>query len=318
MSKQKRYLMKISYINQVKNHLQDPLFKNSYFLMANMFIFSVVGFLFWIIAARLYSTEEIGIASAIISVISFFSIISLMGFDISLIRYLSKAENKQTMINSCFSLTILISSVISIIFLLGLDIWSPGLKILRQNYLFGLLFIIFTIFASLSSLQLSVFVAFRKSKLSFYQSLMNTVRLIMLPLLYSLGALGIYASFGVTYILTFLFGNKLIKNVCSTYTFIPTMNTNLIKKMFSFSVGNFIANVLIYIPSNLFPLLLLNILGAETTAYFYIAWTLSSVLLTVPGSVSKSLFAEGSFSTEKFRKNVFKSVKLSFMIIIQI
>ena len=36
---------------QLKQHLNDPLFKNSYFLMATTVIGSLLGFIFWMLVA---------------------------------------------------------------------------------------------------------------------------------------------------------------------------------------------------------------------------------------------------------------------------
>jgi len=303
-------------LKNFKKHYRDPLFKNSYFLMGNIFLFSGVGFLFWIIAARFYSPAEIGIGSTIISTTSFFSIFSLIGLDISLIRYLPDEKDKVSMINSSFLLTAIISLLISIIFILGTSIWSPALDILKKNYILGLFFIFFTIFASLSTLQISIFIAFRHSKYSFYQSIINISKVILLPLLTFFGVFGLYSAFGITYILTFIWGNKYIQKIHSSYQFTPKIDIIIVKKMFFYSLGNYLANILIYFPNYILPLMLLNILGSTITGYFYIAWTLSSVLLTISGSVSRSLLAEGSLTPENNQKNILKSLKFTFVILI--
>ena len=38
----------------LKNHLNDPLFKNAYFLMLSSITSAGSGFFFWLIAARFY------------------------------------------------------------------------------------------------------------------------------------------------------------------------------------------------------------------------------------------------------------------------
>lgn len=53
---------------ELKKHLSDPLFKNAYFLMLSSVTSAGSGFFFWLIAARFYSTADIGLASAIIAV----------------------------------------------------------------------------------------------------------------------------------------------------------------------------------------------------------------------------------------------------------
>src|SRR4030042_2787394 len=64
------------------------------------------------------------------------------------------------------------------------------------------------------------------------------------------------------------------------------------------------------------PIMVVNLLGAEQNAYFYIAWTIATLLPAIPYSISMSLFAEGSNFEDKLRENVIKSLKLTFMLLI--
>jgi len=47
----------------IKQHLQDPLYKNAYFLMAREAATAVLGLVFWIVVARFYSPAEVGLAA---------------------------------------------------------------------------------------------------------------------------------------------------------------------------------------------------------------------------------------------------------------
>lgn len=86
------------------------------------------GFFFWVIAARLYPVEGIGLASAAISAMGLLALLSTLGLDYGLIRFLPNASEKaKDMINSCFTLGGLVSIILALAFLAGLNIWSPVL-----------------------------------------------------------------------------------------------------------------------------------------------------------------------------------------------
>ncbi len=296
-------------------HKNDPLFKNSYYLIGNTFITAAVGFIFWIIAARLYSSEEIGISSAVISAMSLISIFSLLGLDISVIRYLPEHKDEKNIINTSFTITIVSTVLLSVLFLAVLDIFAPDISLLKENILLALVFILFTTCFSLFTLQLSVFIGFRTAKYSFIQSFINFIKLALLPLLVALGAFGIFVSFGFFYLVAFLAGNLFIGIFLQGYKFIPSINMDALKKMISYSFENYIANIFYSLPHFLLPLVVLNILGPVMNAYFYIAWTFSSILLTVPFAVSRSLLAEGSTLPGEVKQNIFKSFKFTFAIL---
>ena len=305
-----------NYYSRIVKHKNDPLFKNSYYLIGNTLLTAMVGFIFWIVAARLYTPEMIGISSAIISAMSLITIFSLLGLDISIIRYLPEQNDKTGLINTSFTLISIVSVVLSIVFLAGLNIWSPGLVILKQNLEYALIFIVFTTFFSLFTLQLSVFIGFRNVRYSFFQSFLNIVKLVILPLLVFAGAYGIFISFSFFYVIAFLLGIFFISRFYSGYKFFPVIKKHVLNNMIHYSFENYIANIFYSVPNFLLPLIVLNVLGPVMNAYFYISWTFSTILLTVPFAVSRSLLAEGSSEPSKTRDNLLKTMKFSFIFLL--
>ena len=46
------------------------------------------------------------------------------------------------------------------------------------------------------------------------------------------------------------------------------------------------------------PIMVLNVLGAEQAAYYYIAYAIAALLFMIPSAISMSLFVEGSHGEE--------------------
>ena len=86
--------------------------------------------------------------------------------------------------------------------------------------------------------------------------------------------------------------------------------------MAHFSFANYFTNLLWFIPSLILPIVVLNVLGAELNAYFYIAWAVGGVLATIPLATSMSLFAEGSYDEQRLGANTWRSLKLTFLILV--
>jgi len=303
-------------VQDFRKHFNEPLFKNSYYLIANTLFTAGAGFFFWIFAARLYTVEAIGLGSAILSATWLLSIISVLGFDIGLIRYLPEEKDKSRMINSCFTMTALASLMLALVFLLGLQIWSPALMILQERTIFGAVFVLLTIAMTLFGLQTNVFVAFRQAKYSFIQGSVAMLRIVILPFSITLGAFGVYLSAGLATAIALLVGNMLILKVFSAYMPVPTINKKMVSEMMHYSFGNNVANIFYFLPVAVLPLLVITVLGEEINAYFYVAWAIASILLMIPVTTSTSLFAEGSFSPDELRQNVIKSLKFIFVLLI--
>lgn len=130
---------------EFKQHLNEPLFKNTYFLMINRITGAGAGFFFWLLATRFYTPQEFGLATAIIVAMNLVILFSLFGFNFGIIGYLSNENDKTGLINSCFTITSISSLLLALTFVVGIDFWSPALAIIKENAAFLICFILFTI-----------------------------------------------------------------------------------------------------------------------------------------------------------------------------
>ena len=304
---------------RLKQFLTTPLYTNAVYLMVNAVVVSLFSFFFWVVVARFYTASEVGYSSAIISAASLLAVLSLLGFNFSLIRFLPQAEKPQELINSCFTLSGLISLVIAGIFLATVDFWSPTLVFIKGNVIFPATFIILTLILALSILASSTFIARRRAGFVLLQCSIHSLIKIPLPLLFVLffHAFGIAASWGIAFgisltVCLFL----LLPKVQDNYKPIPALKLNLIKGMWQYSGANYLAHLFTAAPPIVLPIMVVNLLGPEQNAYFYIAWMVASLLLAIPTGISMSLFAEGSHFEGKLRENIIKSLKFTFLLLV--
>ena len=68
-----------------------PLVLNGYALVANVGVSSVLGIVFWMIATRLYTQEQVGFAAALISLMMTTSFLAQMNMGALLTRFLPLA-----------------------------------------------------------------------------------------------------------------------------------------------------------------------------------------------------------------------------------
>ena len=205
--------------------------------MINRITGAGAGFFFWLFAARFYTPADVGLATAIIAAMNLLVLFSVLGFNFAIIAYLPTEKDKKGMINSCFTIIGLFSLLLSLLFISGINFWSPALAIIKENTTFLILFVLFTVAASLSFLQSNVFVAVREAKYSFIQSLVAITRIAILPFLIILSVFGIYLSYGLGIIMALIIGNFLILKVLPVYKPIPAIKKRIINKMMHFSFG---------------------------------------------------------------------------------
>ena len=305
-------------LTELKHHLSDPLFKNSYFLMASTVVSAILGFFFWMLVARCYTPHDVGLATALISAANLLVMFSLLGFNFGVTRFLPNEGDKQGMINSCLTIILLFSILLSAIFILGIDIWSPILLFVRENMVFLLFFIVFSVATALVRLQQTIFVALRSAELSFIQNtILSILKLIFLLLLVAFGVFGIISSWAIAACITLIFSTFfLMPRRVKSYLPIPTIKKKMVRDMFHISSGNYIAENFAAIPNSVLPLMIVNVLNPEMNAYFFMALAISNILIMIPLAVNSSLFVEGSYAPEQFRNNVIKVIKFTFLLII--
>jgi O-antigen/teichoic acid export membrane protein len=272
------------------------------------------GFIFWMMAAKYYTPEDVGVATAIISSLTLITVLSKMGFDISIIRYYPQSKTNNFLFTT-FLISSLSSIILGVIFILGSDYWSPELSFLKSQE--SILFIFYVCIFSVISLAGVVFVARNKPIYYFIQSLVLGSRIPLLFLFMTLGFWGIINSFGLSLLLTLLITGLVFYR--EKIDIPMNFNKSFLKYSFTYSAGNYLVNLLTLLPNYLLPLVVINLLGSTKTAQFYIVFSFVSILYTIPSAVGTSLLVEGSnnnYSYTALKKSFLGTYGILFPLII--
>jgi len=297
------------------------LYRNAVYLMVGTAVADITGFAFWIIAARFYSVEAVGLGSAIIAALGLLAIFSELGLGIGLIRFLPGAgKDGNDMMNSCFTLSGLASVAVALIFLAGLRFWSPALLVVRQHPIFFTAFVVFAVATALQPLVSNVFLAKLNTKFIVIKGVITgslKIALILIFAMFFTNAFGIFASTGLAVAIALLFAAFwFLPKVQNGYRLFPKIEKRVLNELSHYAAGNYVARILLLMTPLVLPLVVLNILGAEMNAYFYIAWTVAVVFQVIPSSIFNSLFAEGSNDEASIRTNTAKSLKFTFLLLL--
>jgi len=305
-----KYLFK-----SIMNYINEPLHRNAIFLIAAWIFEAIFGFIFWILAARLYSVDDVGKATALISTGSLIASFSGLGLGIGLIRYFSDTKDKSGMINTVSAIVIFFSFLLGLIFLLFIDTVSPELSHIKANPVFLLIFILFIAARALIITQLSLFVAMRRAEYSLFQSLATGIRIILLILMASLYSVGIFYSFAGGYILAIIISLTFIFILYRSYYPFTGIRWSALKEMIRFSFGNYIGDSFKILPGLIMPLLIVNILSPAMSAYFFMAWMIANMVFMIPYGTNYSLLAETSYDARRIKDQILKTIKFTFLIL---
>jgi O-antigen/teichoic acid export membrane protein len=295
--------------SEVRQQLQEPLIRNSFFIMASSFAAAGFGFFFWMIAARFYSQADVGIATALMSSMGLLILISRLGLDQSVIRFFPLRDK-----NRVLGTAILVPTVVALgaglIFIAAVDVISPELVIVRS---IAPLYLIILGAYSITWVLEGAFNALRKSEHYFTLNLLYGTRILFLVPLGSLGAIGIFGAFGFSFILGLILALALLTR-CSVRP-VPCVDRVFLREAWQFSAGAYIAGILMSAPNMVIPIMVLHVLGAESTANYYITYAIVSILFMIPYAFTTSLFVEGSHGVE-MKKSVLRTLASMFALLI--
>jgi O-antigen/teichoic acid export membrane protein len=184
---------------------------------------------------------------------------------------------------------------------------------------FILAFLLFAFAWTLSGTIGSIFIAKRRAEFNLAKNTIISLLKIPLPILMVLffHAFGIVSSWGIAagiVVAVCLF--FVLPRVQDSYKPVPNLNLNIVKNIWKYSVGNYFASILAAIPSFILPLMIVNLLSGQQNAYFYIAWTIASILFSIPFAASQSLFAEGSHFENELRINANKAIRFALVLLV--
>jgi O-antigen/teichoic acid export membrane protein len=276
----------------------SSLYNNAFYLMLNTACTSLLGFVFWYIMARYFSSSDIGIGSALNSASGLIASFAGLGLGIGLVRFIPELkEGAERLINSAFTLAAVAAIAGALIYLAGVKHWAPALIFLYKNYWLAVFFVLFTVSIVLSGLIDHSFIAARTSSCVFWKNTMASLIKLPLPIFVfaSLKGFGIFAGVGTALLIAVAVALSLfLPQVYDGYSPRPAWDIEMLRQVLPFSFTNYLSGLLNNIPTYIYPLMILNVMGPEQNAYFFMAWMIANVLRIIPGSLAQSLFAEGA------------------------
>ncbi len=296
--------------------LHDSLYRNSLLLMLSTVAMGGFGFLFWLISAKFVSPEEIGLAGVLIVSMNFIAMFSMVGMDNAVVRFLSNSAHQAKHVSTAMITVAISGFLFGSLFLLLLNIIAPKLAFVGAHPGTAFVFVLLCVGAAINTLIEPIFVAYRKAKYALLITCALSAVKIFLPLFfYPFGAFGIFAAAALAQIVGAILGIWVLVrrfHLALTWSF----DKNMMRSVWGYSTGTYIAGVLNLIPMTVIPLLITDKLGAAEAGYFYVVSMIANLLYVIPQATARSLFAEGSFDLVKLGALIRQAVRMLLLLLV--
>lgn len=314
-------------IGRLWGDLSTSLYRNAIYLMLTNVVGQGLGFFFWLIVTLVYSKADIGFAVALFSTISFVSALALLGFNVSLIRYLPDAEDPADLLNTALTLVGVASLVFGVAFVLVVAGFGLELSFILASPAYVISLLAGVLACSLGPVLDTAAIALRRSDVQmwrvFYLGVLKIPIAVGLAMtaapLFGIGRLGVFVALVVA-----MGGSVLIEGVWLIPRVLPGYRPRLrtafgrLRPMMRFSNGNYVANTIGSAGGALLPLLILETLStdaATNVTYFYIASTVAGLLTVISSSAFTSFFAEASYQNANRHRDERRALLLTLALL---
>ena len=298
--------------------LRTHLVRTSLILVTSQVLTYVLGFIFWLLVARYYPAEAVGLGVTLLTSLVFLSGLSTLGLPLGLVRFLPSEDDGTRLINESLVIAGCASLAVGLVFFAGSSLWAPTLGFVWRDPVFsGVFFLSLTCFA-LAAIVDSAFVASRRADYGLLRMTTYNFAKLPLPVVAAsiLGLFAILASWMIALVvsLTLSFA-VLLPRLIKGFRVSLVLPGERGRKLIGYSLWNQAATIAVAAPPALLPLLIVNTLGdgrgPATAAFFFAAFAFASLLHIIPQSFSSSLLVEGSYGDSDHSVNLRRSLWLS-------
>jgi O-antigen/teichoic acid export membrane protein len=289
-------------LDTILEHLRTPLFRNGYALIISTGITSLLGLLYWTIAARVYETDNVGLNSTAISAMIFLSGIAQFNLQETMIRFIPQAgTHTLRLVVTTYGIVIALSVAAGLVFCLGISIWAPALSFLTESLTSVIWFVCALVLWGIFVIQDSVLIGLRQALwIPFENAIFSISKIVLLLLLAaSFPQDGIFISWTIAVAaiilpINYLIFRRLIPRY-SAQAHAPSMELS-VRHLSKYVASNYVAALLSNMSSALLPILIVQLLGPTANAHFYLAWIVASALQIVIANMATSMTVEGAMN----------------------
>jgi O-antigen/teichoic acid export membrane protein len=252
---------------------------------------SGLGFAFWVVAARLFSAEDVGIGYSLVALASLATGLATLGLDIGFVRFAPRVREPLRLLRSLLIITgclgVVVGGILPLALLFASHLEAGALFILVGINIF------LTVTLAWNDLTNGAIMAAQKSHiLTIANASYGLIKLAAVILVIGMGAVGLTAAYAFPAAILLLINFSAIRHLWPAVN--PGAEPHSIRALAPISTGNWISGFAYSLPARLGPSLMLLFLPAASVAYFSIALALAEVLNYMSEAFSKSLFAHGS------------------------
>jgi O-antigen/teichoic acid export membrane protein len=261
---------------------------------------SMLGFVYWWLAARQFPPEAVGLASAAISAMTLLGSFAIVGLGTLLMGELPRQQGREApLISGALIVVGGVGGLLGLAFAIAAPRISSGFHDLGASIGNATLFALGVSLTAIALVLDDAFLGLLRGGLQLWRNALFAVVKLVALLAASLWlshvtGLTIYATWAIGNgcSLVVLAGFMLVKKGWAGRNYLPQWG--LLRKLGLSAIKHHLLNVTLQAPALILPVLVTILLSATVNGWFYVAWNLSSIANILSAALTMTLFAASS------------------------
>lgn len=276
-----------------------------------------LGFLFWLLAARQFAPEQVGLAAGAVSAMMLCTQLALVGVGSGVITYFPRhAARPVKLLNTAFSIVIATSFVTAGAFLVLSSSALGELSIVASMLVFTVLFVLMSVLGTLGILLDQVSIALRRGDQVLVRGLVfgaTTVLMIAIIPLATDGrsAVAIFLAWVIAGGATCALGAFQLSRALGGYRYGSQTEPGMAGDLLRVGIPNWALTLTERTPGLVLPILVTELLSPAANATWYAVWMMAWVVFIIPISIGLALFAEAAHRPDALRTVVLHGIRYS-------
>jgi O-antigen/teichoic acid export membrane protein len=308
-----------------KRQLSDPLSRGGLALLINTALTAVLGFIYWIIAARLFSTYAVGVAGALVAATTLFSGLGQLNLSGMLMRFLPKADRKsRRLVLSTYTFAASASALLAVLSLAIVELFASPTSPLRLSAVQSITLVLAAAAMAIFTIEDNVLVGLRRAAwVPVENGAFGIAKIAILFILAPIGtAFALFGAWMIPVTLTIP-----VISAVLFFRFLPSasrprraahLGPELRSAIIRFTMGDATGGLFTQAWMYLLPILVTASMGASANALFYTSFLFSSTIDQVAANYASPLTVEGAHAPHKIAMLIRQTFLHIYVIIVPV
>jgi O-antigen/teichoic acid export membrane protein len=294
--------------------------KNSIALILAKVATMGLGFAFWLVAARWFASDEVGLAASAVSAMMLCTQFALLGAGSAFIALFPEHSTQPSrLIDTSFTVVTLVALAAGVVFLFVAQTWFAQLGPVVTLPLFTAFFLAMVIFGTLGILLDQASTVLRRGDQALWRNLLSGVLTlvalaVLVPLPGTSDATAIFSTWVGGGIAACALGVVQLRRSVAGWHLRPRIDRRMTRRLLSVGLPNHLLTLTDRAPGLVLPIIVVEVLSPSAGARWYTVWMMAWIVFIVPIQVGMTLFAETAHRSKPLGQLVRRGLRTSLLL----